>query len=407
MVISSKKKGRETVKYSHPLFSKDSLLTILEESPNMIFINRRGRIVYANKLCTTVTGYSRKEFFSKDFDFFKLIAPESRDLVKKNLKKHMKGEEVPPYEYKLLTRDGRKIIGLHKTKLIDLDGEKAILGIITDITERKKAEEKLEALSRFPEENPHPILRIAKDRTVLYSNEPGLSMLKHFGSEVNKPIEGELKDSIVGAYKSGENRIIEVKYDNKVFLVDIVLGTDLSYVNLYGREITEREKAEGRLRESEKKYSTLVEKASEGVVIIQDGVFKFVNKGIQKILGYSENEMLNKSFIDFVLPDDRKFLTKNYNDRIKGKDVPNNYQIQVRLKDGSINHMEISAAVIEYKGKKADMAFVKDITERKNAEKKIHDNIEELERWQKHTVGRELRMVELKDEIKELKEKLG
>ena len=55
----------------------------------------------------------------------------------------MKGEEVPPYEYALVTREGKRIDALLATKLIDYKGKKAILGILTDISDRKKAEEAL------------------------------------------------------------------------------------------------------------------------------------------------------------------------------------------------------------------------------------------------------------------------
>jgi PAS domain S-box-containing protein len=114
-----------------------------EKSPNMIFINKGGRIVYVNKRCEDLMGYTKKEFYSQGFDFMNLITPQSRELVKDNLKKHIEGKDFPPYEYTLITKGGREIIGIHNTKLIEYDGEPAILGIITDITERKLAEEEL------------------------------------------------------------------------------------------------------------------------------------------------------------------------------------------------------------------------------------------------------------------------
>ncbi|RMF90604.1 MAG: PAS domain S-box protein, partial [Methanobacteriota archaeon] len=119
--------------------SEEKFRTLAEQSPNMIFINKGGRVVYANRMCEEIMGYTREEFYSEDFNLMDIIAPEYRELVRENLKRHMKGEEIEPYEYKLVTRDGREIIGLHTTKLIEYEGEKAILGIVTDITERKKA----------------------------------------------------------------------------------------------------------------------------------------------------------------------------------------------------------------------------------------------------------------------------
>jgi predicted RNase H-like nuclease (RuvC/YqgF family) len=59
------------------------------------------------------------------------------------LGKNLKGLNVSPKEYTLLSKDGREIFGIHATRLIDFEGENAILDIITDITERKQAEEKL------------------------------------------------------------------------------------------------------------------------------------------------------------------------------------------------------------------------------------------------------------------------
>jgi PAS domain S-box-containing protein len=117
--------------------------TFTEQSPNMIFINLQGRVVYANKKCEDIMGYSREEFLAPDFDFMSLIAPESIELVKTNFKSHMSGEELQPYEYALITKDGQKIDAIITSKLINFEGQKAILGIITDITLRKRAEKEL------------------------------------------------------------------------------------------------------------------------------------------------------------------------------------------------------------------------------------------------------------------------
>jgi len=130
------------------LESEAKFKNLAEQSPNMIFINKNGRIVYANRKCKEIMGYNREEFYSADFNFLQLIAPESRDVVRENFQRHLNGENVPPYEYTLITRNGEKIVGIHTTKLIDYEGEKAILGIITDITQRKATERALQESER-------------------------------------------------------------------------------------------------------------------------------------------------------------------------------------------------------------------------------------------------------------------
>ncbi|MBW2488639.1 MAG: PAS domain S-box protein [Deltaproteobacteria bacterium] len=122
---------------------------ITEQSPNMIFINKGGRIVYVNRRCTQEMGYSKAEFCAPDFDFMTLIAPESVDLVQSNFVKNMQGQEVAPYEYQLITKKGKKIAAIITTKLIRYQGEAAILGIVTDISERKRAEEDLQYRLKF------------------------------------------------------------------------------------------------------------------------------------------------------------------------------------------------------------------------------------------------------------------
>jgi len=123
--------------------TEEKFRTVAEQSPNMIFINRQGRIVYVNRKCEEVMGFSRKEFYSARFDFLKLIAPESINLVKSNFKKHSAGEEIDPYEYTLVNKAGKIIEAIITTRLINYEGARAILGIVTDITERKKAENAL------------------------------------------------------------------------------------------------------------------------------------------------------------------------------------------------------------------------------------------------------------------------
>jgi PAS domain S-box-containing protein len=141
--ITERKKAEAALKESEAKFR-----SLAEQSPNMIFINQRGRVTYANVKCEELMGYSREELYRPDFDFSILIAPDSLDRIKENFRKHMRGQEVAPYEYALVTKDAQKIEALITTKLIRYEGESAILGIVTDITERVQVEEALQQHNR-------------------------------------------------------------------------------------------------------------------------------------------------------------------------------------------------------------------------------------------------------------------
>mgnify|MGYP001615439351 CR=1 FL=1 len=124
--------------------SEEKFRTLAEESPNMIFINQGGRIVYANRLCVELMGYSREELYAPDFDFMILVAPEFHAITRRNFKRHRAGRDVGTYEYEVVSKSGRRIAVFITTKLIHYAGANAILGIITDITELKQANASLE-----------------------------------------------------------------------------------------------------------------------------------------------------------------------------------------------------------------------------------------------------------------------
>jgi PAS domain S-box-containing protein/putative nucleotidyltransferase with HDIG domain len=134
--ITEHKRAEEAVQESEEKFRM-----LADQSPNMIFIHSKGRIIYANKKCEEMMGYSKDEFYSPDFDFFSLIAAESREVVRSSYIKHIQGQDNQPYEYTLVTKDGQRVDAILSSKLIDYKGDKAILDTVTDISERKRAEE--------------------------------------------------------------------------------------------------------------------------------------------------------------------------------------------------------------------------------------------------------------------------
>ena len=136
--ITERKRMEENLRESEEKFRN-----LAEQLPNMIFINKKGRVVYANERCEEVMGYKREEFYSPDFNFLTLIAPESIETVKASFSRHMRNKEVVPHEYAFITKEGKRIEAILTTKLIQYESDRAILGIVTDISERKRAEEAL------------------------------------------------------------------------------------------------------------------------------------------------------------------------------------------------------------------------------------------------------------------------
>jgi diguanylate cyclase (GGDEF)-like protein/PAS domain S-box-containing protein len=193
--------------------SEDKFRSLAEQSPNMIFINSRGGVVYANKKCEEAMGYAREEYYSPDFNFLNLIAPEYRDSMKASLVKHMKGQGQASYEYALITKEGKRIEAILATKLIRYEDEDfAILGTVTDVTERKKAEEDLrethQKLADWTDElerNTHEMTLLSKMsdllQTCLTANE-AYNIINRFAQELFPAESGAL-------YVLSPSRILE------------------------------------------------------------------------------------------------------------------------------------------------------------------------------------------------------
>jgi PAS domain S-box-containing protein len=129
--------------------SEEKFRSLAEKSPNMVFINQGGRVVFASEACESVLGYSREELCAPGFDFRCLIAPDSLRVVGQMFARHAAGEEVTPYEYGLLTKDGRRLDAINASRLIAFGGKPAILGVVTDITQQRRAEEELAKVARL------------------------------------------------------------------------------------------------------------------------------------------------------------------------------------------------------------------------------------------------------------------
>ncbi len=136
--ITKRKKAEESLKESEEKFRD-----LAEESPNIIFIIKQSKIVYANKKSEEITGYKREELYSPNFDFHSLSPPKYAELVRSTYYRHLKGQVVAPYTYEIISKEGKKFDAVVTSKMIEFQGEKAILGIVTDVSELKKAEDAL------------------------------------------------------------------------------------------------------------------------------------------------------------------------------------------------------------------------------------------------------------------------
>lgn len=132
-------------------------------------------------------------------------------------------------------------------------------------------------------------------------------------------------------------------------------------------EVSDRNRAEAKLRESEERYRDLVERASDGMAVVQDSRIAFINPRLAEMTGYRVDEMIGMPFADYIYPDELEKVQERYTRRIAGEKVPSIYETALRHHDGRRIDVEINAGIINYNGAPADFAFVRNIMERKKA----------------------------------------
>lgn len=180
------------------------------------------------------------------------------------------------------------------------------------------------------------------------------------------------------------------------------------------KDITEHVKAEEALLDSERRYRLLFLNNPHPMWVydIETLAFLAVNDAAIHHYGYSREEFLGMTIKDIRPPEDVPALQENVAKVTTGIDKAGVWRH--RKKDGTIIYVEITSHTLNFEGRRAEVVLANDITERKLAEEelqKAHEElqkkVEELERFTKHTVGRELRMMELKNEIRELRQRLA
>jgi PAS domain S-box-containing protein len=149
------------------------------------------------------------------------------------------------------------------------------------------------------------------------------------------------------------------------------------------RDITEQKRAEEAQRQSEERYRSLVENANEAILVIQDGMIKFVNSRSVASFGYSEKEYLSTPIIELVHPEDRDVVMERYLQKIKGDITPSRHTYRMIHKSGQIKWIEISSVLIDWEGRPATLNLITDITESRNAEEERRRLERRLQRAEK------------------------
>ena len=384
--ISEKKKVTLDLKESNDRFKALSTATF-----EAIFISEKGFCVEANEAACKMFGYTYDELIG-EFGT-ELMADESKDLVKKNLSE---GYEQT-YDAIAQRKDGSKFDVEINDRMFDYGGRKLRLTTIRGISERKKAEQKLQESKAYFKaliENISDVITVidaqgkslyrspAYERILGFNVEESIGdrVFDHIYPEDSLRLKAILKNSMDHPeelvpvhfrthHKDGSLRYFEGTGIN-LLSIPAVRGVVVNY-----RDVTERVKAEQLLKANKEKYRIVADYNYDWEYWLgADGSFKYVSPSCYRISGYEPKDFYDHKNLlnDIIIPEDQQvFINHNHGLGVDGYTIPIEFRIKTR--ENQIRWIE--HVCVEIFGENGEPLGVRgsnrDITHNKNTELKI------------------------------------
>ncbi|MFW5946596.1 MAG: PAS domain S-box protein, partial [Candidatus Natronoplasma sp.] len=398
---------------------------VFEASPDPSFLlDKEGVVKEVNQVVSEKLGYEREEIVGKSIQELPFVPEESiRELIDK-FAKRKKGEDVPPYEVKLLSKNKDVFHAEINASVLEEKGLEGEIVIARDITERKRTEDRLndekQKIKQLYQMTPE--LREIKDLQMLYElavelannilefdvcsveiEEDGYLVIKasteeelvedEYSMPVEKGVAGKtyrkkksyLLKNLEGA-KDAEPTDEKFRSAISVPIGDIGVFQALSYekdkydesdlelAELFVSYITtsiNQVKSEKALEESEKRYRSLIENSIIGVGItdFEENII-FANERFAEMLDYNKVELEGKNISKLTTEEEYQKMTEKTERRKKGESEV--YETKLVKKDGSSIDIILGATPhIDAEGEiKGTVGFIQDISARKEAQER-------------------------------------
>lgn len=371
-----------------------------------IFIYQGRRFRYVNPACEALTGYTAEELLQ--MDFWQVVHPEFRELVRERGLARQRGEAVPErYQFKIITKSGEERWVDFTASAIEYEGQPAGIGTAFDITALKKAEEELAALARrfqwLYEYAPIPYHILNPEGLIQDVNQRWCDVLGYRKEEVlGRPIfdfiAEEERQAALDSFerkkqsaqpfveghertfctKTGERRIFKT-YDFLAFNE----ARELLAVQTTIEDITERKQAEQALRESQQMLRLVLD-TIPARVFWKDRSSNYLGCNLsfardagldspEAILGKNDFELAWKEQAEMYRADDRAVIESGRPklDYEEPQTTPRGDRIWLRTS---------KVPLVDADGRiRGVLGTYEDITERKRIEEALHHRLSELE----------------------------
>lgn len=378
--ITERKKAEEALKES-----EEKYRGIIETTEEGIWISDPGgKAVFANQKMADMLGYAREEIIGRAGAEFLMKGQEEAII---QAREELGEGRRMLREYQFCRKDGAVLWTLVNSSPIFNDKGQHVgnLFMHTDITERKKTEEKIRSLAKFPSENPNAVLRVDRNGMILYSNPAATSLLTMWNSKLGECLPMRIRQLVANTLAHKQKIEFEEKYGEQAFSFLFVPITTEGYVNIYGVDITERKQYEEALRETRNYLENLIDYANAPIIVWNPAycITRF-NHAFERLTGHKAADVLGKP-LEILFPEDSREESLKHIGRASSGEYWKVVEIPILRTDGSMRTVLWNSANICGEDRTTVVATIaqgQDITERKKAEEALRESQNDLNRAQ-------------------------
>jgi len=377
--------------------SRYSALFSNNHSVSLLIDPDTGRIVEANEAAVRYYGYSHHQLTALGiYDLNRL----PQDTVIRNLKRAKDENEKNFFSTHYRANGEKRYVEVYSGP-ITVQGKPLFYSVIHDITDRKKAETALQKnqfllseamdmanMADWEFDVPTGIFTFNDRFYALYGTtaerEGGYQMAadvysREFVHPDDRNIVADEVNNAMTTADSGyralrKHRIIRRDGQVRDIIVRIRIDKDAAGQTLKthgaNQDISEQNRAEEALRESEERYRTLVDQLPDYVIVHRDGVLLFTNPAAASRFGYTAEMLVGKPILSFIAPENHDRVREAITRRMAGEELLS-YEMKIRSMDGTYRTVLTNGAMINFQGRKASLNVLSDITDRKLMEEEV------------------------------------
>lgn len=382
--------------------SEQRFRLLAENSLDLICLHdAQGRYDYVSPSVVSLLGFQPEELIGRHPTEF--LHSEDRDAaIFEPAKLAQGGTSASPRTFRMRTKAGnyRWFESLGRPITAGNSEPSGLLTTSRDITERREFEESIRQSERrfrvLFEQAPIGIGISLKG--VMVDGNPaymkmfgydsveelrGVPALNHYDLPYREEVSARLRrweegETDAYVYESVGLRKDGTRFPYVIHAAPMELPEGLARVG-FNVDMTERKRVEQALRESEERYRSTMEATVTGIYVIQDFLFRYVNRAMAQCFGYQPEELIGASPLNLIAPEDREMVRQKLIERAKGK-AGSPYEINCLRKDGSRFVGMVWGNAVTFEGKAASVGTLIDVTDRNRARTELIKAKEEAER---------------------------